>query len=82
MLVDRTTDFGNRFVVGVHGSRGECVQLHLDWIMAPEQAEFRARVRAELCGRDLVCWCVSGAGPAPPLICHAQTLLVVANPSM
>ena len=72
VLVDRTTRFGNHFVVGRDGNRGECVEMFEDWILEPEQAAFRAVVKAELQGRDLVCWCA-------PKACHADVLLRVAN---
>lgn len=72
VLVDRTTPHGNQFVIGKDGTRGECVELHRDWIMDPEQATYRERVRRELRGKDLVCWCA----PKP---CHANVLLEIAN---
>lgn len=64
--------WGNRFVVGVHGSRGACVALHRVWLLADGQREYRGRVRKELRGRDLVCVCA-------PLPCHGDALLEVAN---
>jgi hypothetical protein len=72
VYVGRPTRWGNPFVVGKDGAQGECVELFRDWIMDPERASLRARARAELRGRDLVCWCA----PKP---CHADVLLEVAN---
>lgn len=79
VVVDRSSDFGNPFPVGRLYRRGESVRRHREWFFEPEQAPLRERVRAELRGKDLVCWCVSGAGVPPPLVCHAQTLLEYAN---
>jgi hypothetical protein len=43
------------------------------WAYAPERAAYRERVRRELRGKDLVCWCK----PGKP--CHADVLLEIAN---
>jgi hypothetical protein len=43
-----------------------------EWAMKPEQAEYRAKARELLRGKDLVCWCA----PKP---CHADILLRIAN---
>jgi hypothetical protein len=65
--------WGNKFVVGVHGARGECVALH--------EADLRTRLREdaalwasldELRGLVLGCWCA----PRP---CHGDVLLWLAN---
>jgi Domain of unknown function (DUF4326) len=72
IYVGRPTRFGNPFVVGKHGSQGECVDLYRAWLMAPERAELRARAARELRGRDLVCWC-------HPKRCHADVLLEIVN---
>ena len=45
------------------------VQLYGLWLHG--QPELAERVREELAGRDLVCWC------APELACHADVLLAV-----
>jgi hypothetical protein len=46
-----------------------------------ESIGFAARVRAELAGRDLMCWCplVDADGQSVP--CHADVLLELANPA-
>jgi hypothetical protein len=49
------------------------VALYYRWLLDGDQAGLRARVEAELAGRDLACSC-----PAP-LACHTQPLLIVAN---
>jgi hypothetical protein len=54
-------------------ARRYAVTLFEHWIRQPEQAGFRDLVRAELAGRDLLCWC--------PLDqpCHADSLIRIAN---
>ena len=63
----------------------QCVRLFAEWVGAEPaehgvgpmwgHEEFRSAVRAELAGRDLMCWC--------PLDqpCHADVLLELANPT-
>jgi hypothetical protein len=85
VVVDRSTKWGNPFVVGEHGTRKECVdhfaRLMADWsASAPArppnlQMAYRAMVvanRHELKGKNLACWC--GEGP-----CHADVLLAIAE---
>lgn len=86
--VDRTTAWGNPFIVGQHGTRAECVRLFemlangyvclskgVD--LARTQSDFLkawAERRHELRGKHLACWCPQGAP------CHADVLLRLANP--
>ncbi len=67
--------WGNEFVVGVHGARGECVTLH--------EADLRERLREdaalmasleELRGLVLGCWCA-------PRACHGDLLVRLAHAS-
>lgn len=84
VCVDRSTKWGNPFVVGKHGTREECVNLYRGLLsgyicvssdIAPNLLmAYRAMLvacRHELKGRNLACWC----GPGP---CHADALLEVA----
>ena len=41
-------------------------------VMIQHDPHLRDRVRRELCGKDLGCWCA-------PARCHADTLLEIAN---
>lgn len=72
VYVGRPSAFGNPFVVDRDGTREECVALFAEWIMLPEQAPLRERVRSELAGKHLVCWCA-------PQACHADVLVQIAN---
>ncbi len=79
--VDRSTRWGNPFVVGRHGDREACVRLYRR-LLAGEldnsdaQRRTLAHVREhlhELTGRNLACWCPLDAP------CHADVLLALAN---
>jgi len=66
----RGSTHGNPFVIGEHGTREEVIARHREWLLS--QPELVERVKRELRGRDLVCFCA-------PKACHADTLLEVAN---
>ena len=82
IVVARPGPFGNPCVVGRHGTRDECVNLHahtlnglLPFARGPDPGELRACLSnfkaqwRELSGRNLACWCALD-GP-----CHADTLI-------
>ena len=84
--VDRTTKWGNPFVVGEHGTRAECVDLfamlcagRVCLSHGPEpdiQLQYIHQMHAdmeELRGKNLACWC------PPDAPCHADRLLKLAN---
>jgi hypothetical protein len=54
-------------------TRAAAIAAYEAWLLA--QPEMVARVKRELAGRDLVCWCY-------PSACHAEVLLRVANQEM
>jgi hypothetical protein len=84
--VDRSTRWGNPFVVGVHGTRAECVAA-FEQLLAGEPVvgsgpsaneqqaclEHACAHLAELRGKDLACWCPTDQA------CHADVLLRLAN---
>lgn len=87
--VDRSTKWGNPFIVGQHGGRAYCVELHRALLVeglrpgfcvaadnVDEQQQYLQMVIkhiGDLRGKNLACWC--------PLTvpCHADTLLAIAN---
>jgi len=85
ICVDRSTKWGNPFIVGKHGNRARCVELHtllLGGYMCvsngdPEEQKkymgFAKNNIESLRGKNLACWC--------PLDkpCHADILLEAAN---
>ena len=70
VYVGRPTVWGNPFTIGPDGTRTEVVIKYDAWIR--NQPDLIERIRTELKGKDLVCWC-------SPAICHADTLLEIAN---
>jgi hypothetical protein len=80
--VDRSTRWGNPFVVGAPGvpdvatavARFRHAMEHEDFADATLRAQFsREHVRRQLAGLDLACWCPLD-GP-----CHADVLIDIAN---
>jgi hypothetical protein len=85
--VDRSTGWGNPFLVGDDGTAAECVDLYRKLIIggllcmstrapASEQRGAMVRVAAglhTLRGKNLACWC------ALDKPCHADVLLEIAN---
>lgn len=70
--VGRPSKFGNPFIVGVHGSRNEVVDMYEQWLDRPAQTDLREAVKRELKGKNLLCFCA-------PKKCHADILLRIAN---
>jgi hypothetical protein len=68
--VDRTTKWGNPFVIGRDGDRAQCV-ARFRYEVAPKLA---SDARRELRGHNLACWCAPGP-------CHADALIEIANSS-
>lgn len=81
--VDRTTRWGNPFIVGSSGGpyAAKVVDRRHAWQLyrsvALSNDEFMAKVRAELRGKNLACWCPKD-DPYED-ICHAAVLLEIAN---
>jgi len=71
-LVDRTTVFGNPFVLGRHGNRDEVIAKFREYWYAPEQADLRARAVRELKGKRIACWC-------SPQACHGDVIAQYLN---
>ena len=82
VCVDRSTKWGNPFVVGRDGTRADCVDLFakmLNGLMCltsgpsikvqQKYYDMVVRDHAELRGKNLACWCPLSAK------CHADVLL-------
>ncbi|HTZ62688.1 MAG TPA: DUF4326 domain-containing protein [Solirubrobacteraceae bacterium] len=69
VYIGRPSKWGNPFVVGRDGARGECVELYEQWLR--ENAELMAAL-PELRGLVLGCWCA-------PRACHGDVLVRLAN---
>jgi hypothetical protein len=88
--VDRSTRWGNPFIVGQHGTRAECVG-NFERLMAGmicvtngphpkiqrDYYNMVLRDRHQLVGKNLACWCAIEEG-GKPVPCHADVLLRVA----
>lgn len=64
VYVGRGSRWGDPYLVGIHGSREECVALYCNWIAErPHLVDALAARRPT----SLACWCA-------PLPCHADAL--------
>ncbi len=82
--VDRSTKWGNQFIVNPHVKPGSksgalyiCVPTLEDAVetfreFMLQRPELIEKAKAELRGKDLACWCKEGP-------CHADVLLEIAN---
>lgn len=78
VYIGRPSPFGNPFTHLTSGSwaqkvvasREEAVRSYEEWLLG--QPELVEKVKAELKGKDLVCWCA-------PRSCHGDVLLRIAN---
>ncbi len=68
--VDRSTKYGNPFLLGRDGDRDTICNKYEKYIQ--QNPHLIVAAKKELKGKDLVCWCA-------PLRCHAETLLRIAN---
>jgi len=69
-----TSDHNARIVDtfdSIDHARAKAVELYREWVLG--QPDLTRRVRLELAGRDLACWCPDRAP------CHADVLLELSN---
>jgi hypothetical protein len=71
VYIGRPEKWGNPFIVGRDGARGECIPLFERWLL--DNAQLMAAL-GELRGLVLGCWCA----PRP---CHGDVLVRLANAS-
>jgi hypothetical protein len=69
VYIGRPSVWGNPFSIGKDGTREEVIADYIDWLH--ENPDFVARVRRELAGKDLICWCA-------PEACHGHILRDIA----
>lgn len=70
VYIGRPGPYGNPFSIGKDGDREQVIALYTEWIM--KQPELLEKIRRELRGKDLVCFCA-------PCACHGDVLLKLAN---
>jgi hypothetical protein len=68
--IDRTTKWGNPFVVGRDGTIDEVLKKYSIWIT--DQVYWNGLDPEKLRGLDLACWC-------DPSNCHGSILIMLAN---
>lgn len=70
VYIGRGSAFGNPFVIGRDGNRNAVCDKYKD--MVASNAVLREKIKSELRGKDLVCFCA-------PKRCHGDLLLELAN---
>lgn len=70
VYIGRGSSFGNPFVIGVDGTRDEVIEKYRFYLC--NNPELVSKIKLELRGKDLVCYC-------KPARCHGDTLLEIAN---
>lgn len=73
VYIGRGSPYGNPFAIGEHGNRAQVIAKYREYLQS--NPELLAKVKRELAGKDLVCYC----SPAP---CHGDILLFEANPEL
>jgi len=85
VYVGRPSLYGNPFVVGQHGDRQQCVRRYKHEVLSALAKPQLDLLRANLRGKDLVCWCVKMGGVewTPAMTgrndCHCFPLMEIAN---
>jgi hypothetical protein len=69
VLIDRTTKWGNPFVMTSEADRAEVIRKYEQWVL--QQPHLMSSLH-ELAGKTLACWC-------SPKACHGDVLLRLAN---
>lgn len=70
VYIGRGSPFGNPFIIGKDGDRDDVCDKYEQYIMS--KPELIAKVKKELAGKNLVCFCA-------PARCHGDFLLKLAN---
>ncbi|CAF1677522.1 unnamed protein product [Adineta ricciae] len=70
VYIGRPSDWGNPFVIGKDGDRDDVIRKYRNWIM--RQTDLLARIKPELQGKRIACWC-------KPEACHGDVLAELAD---
>lgn len=70
VMIDRSTKFGNPFIIGKHGNREEVIEKYKNYLHS--NAEYANMVYKELKDKNLSCWC-------KPDKCHGDVILEYIN---
>jgi len=71
VMIDRSTDWGNPFVIGIDGTREQVIAMHKINLM--RRPDLRRRAQVELKGKRLGCHC-------HPLPCHGDNYIELLEP--
>ena len=69
IYIGRPSIYGNPYIVGIHGSRQECIHAFKQLIL---QNRSLLALIPSLCGKTLGCWC-------KPNACHGDILAELAD---
>jgi hypothetical protein len=69
VYIGRPGPYGNPFTIGKDGTREDVLALYVKWLH--DNPDFVERVRKDLAGKDLICWC-------SPDACHGHILRDIA----
>lgn len=70
VLIDRTTPYGNPFVVDRDGTRDEVIERYREHLKSRPQLV--KKIKRDLKGKHLLCWCA-------PERCHGEVIMEIAN---
>jgi hypothetical protein len=70
VFIGRGGKWGNPFIMGIHGTRKEVIELYRQWIWT--QPDLLKCLKVELQGKRLGCWC-------KPEACHGDVLVELAD---
>lgn len=65
ILITRDTEWGNPFVIGIDGTRTECIEKYEDYLLHNEKLLSKIM---DLDGKILGCWC-------KPRTCHGDVIV-------
>jgi hypothetical protein len=72
VYIGRGSPYGNPFIIGKDGDRDDVCNKFEQYITAPEQAWLVEKIKEELKGKNVVCFCA-------PARCHGNTIIKIAN---
>ena len=70
VYIGRGSPYGNPFKIGSDGDRGQVISKFESWVRG--KPELMKKIKEELRGKDLVCFCA-------PAYCHGEILEEIAN---
>jgi hypothetical protein len=70
----------DRYTIRKLDTLEDAFETYRQWVHAPAQTKLRKAIHRDLRGRDLGCWCKLSDAAPDPTPCHANELLLIANP--